>query len=90
MAPTVSKTTSEQLEYSAAVESATAEHGERIAQKVMKLVWGAETPPVSLVVVVRALLALLQVASRTLRTGNAAGDPNPNNPLVNGPTGSNG
>ncbi len=71
MAPTVSKTTSDQLKYSAAVESATAEHGERIAQKVMKLVWGAETPPVSLVVVVRALLALLRVASRTLRTSDA-------------------
>lgn len=71
MATKISKTTSDQLKYSQAVEAATSQHGESLATKVEKLVWGEETPPISFVLIVRALLALLSLASRALRDADA-------------------
>lgn len=66
----ISKTTSDQLKFSERVEQATAQHGEPIAEKVTRKFWGTETPPISLVLVVRALLVLLQFASRALRAAD--------------------
>ncbi|HEY8430104.1 MAG TPA: hypothetical protein VIL20_17100 [Sandaracinaceae bacterium] len=71
MAAKISKTTSDQLKYSAAVETATEQHGETLAKKVDKLVWGDEAAPVSFVLIVQALLALLRLASRALRDADA-------------------
>ena len=68
----ISKTTSDQLKYGERVEQATAQHGEVLAEKVTRMVWGTETPPFSLALVIRALLALLQLASRGLRNMDAA------------------
>lgn len=71
MAAKISKTTSDQLKYSQAVETATAQHGEALATKVEKLVWGDQAPPVSFVLIVQALLALLQRAATALRDADA-------------------
>ena len=68
----ISKTTSDQLKFSQTVEHATAQHGEPLAEKVTRMFWGTEAPPISLTLVVRALLVLLQLASRGLRNADAA------------------
>ena len=72
MSGKISKTTSDQLKFSDAVEHATAQHGERIAEKASNLVWPDSTPPFSFVLIVRALLSLLRLAAKALRKADAA------------------
>src|SRR5699024_7690535 len=63
---------SDKLKYSSSVEAATKQYGERLANKVSRLLWKDETPSFSLVAIVNALLLLLQLAAKRLRAADEA------------------
>lgn len=72
MKPTVSKVVSDKLKYSRSVEAATEQYGERLANKVSRLLWKDETPSFSLVAIVKALLLLVRLAAKRLREADEA------------------
>lgn len=72
MKPTVSKMVSDKLKYSDSVEAATKQYGEQLANKVTRLLWKDEPPPIGLVALINAMLLLLQLAAGRLREADEA------------------